>query len=481
MLAVAALFLVWAFARPLSEELDEDEEPARTTGRRARAGRSGARRSEATSRRAGRDRAGPAGRGAPGGSSASTEPPKPPPTMRAPAAPARLSCATVVLDLGHARLVVVAQAGVRGVEQPAGLGRSPASSAATIASTRAFSESTWRARRRSGSGSRAAASGSAAREVLDAERLAGGAALRAALVVAARGVAVLGAGVERHEPPVAELERHGLELERARSRSAAPRPARLQQRRELVEQPGLGADPVVLDARAEPRQLGAVGLLGAGEREQREAERGLERRGGGEAGALRDVAGERQPRARHVDAGGAQLRDRAAHERAPALGAVRRGGRGTRRSRRGRAPRPGSRRRRAARPRPSRRGRSRTAARARRCSRCARRSGSRGRGRRRGSRVAGLPATAAVVRPAAPRALVAWVRWQPSHGGRRPRASRARPASAGSSPASPRAGSARAPRTSCARPSAPTRPPASAPPRSRASSSSSSARCAARR
>ena len=161
--------------------------------------------------------------------------------------------------------------------------------------------------------------------MLDAERRARVAALRAALVVAARGVAVLRARVERHEPPVAELERHGSQLERGevdpqrRARAAV-------QRRELVEQARLRPDPVVLDARAEPGQLGAVGLVRAGDGEQRQAERGLERRRGGQAGALRDVARERQPRAADLDARRAQLRHRPAHERPPAVRAAGRGG-----------------------------------------------------------------------------------------------------------------------------------------------------------
>ena len=73
---------------------------------------------------------------------------------------------------------------------------------------------------------------------------------------------------------------------------------------------------------------------------------------------------------------------------------------------------------------------------------------------------------------------VGWRRCRTSRASRPPPAWRAPRGSAGSSPASPRAGSARARRTSCARPSAPTRRPASGPRRSRASSSSSSARCA---
>ena len=153
----------------------------------------------------------------------------------------------------------------------------------------------------------------------DPERLAGGGALGAALVVAAGGVLVGGAGVERHEPPAAELERHRLDREVA---EVDPQRAALlaAEDGELVEQPGLRADVVVLHARAELRELDAVDV---GVLEQRQAQRGLQRGGGGEPGAVGEVALDRQPAGRHRVPGGAQLGDRAAHERAPALrGAV---------------------------------------------------------------------------------------------------------------------------------------------------------------
>ena len=87
----------------------------------------------------------------PGRNSASTEPPKPPPMMRAPSAPAALQASTGALDLGRGHLVVVAQAarGRHRAARPARRGRR--SSAATAASTRSFSVITWRTRRSSGS------------------------------------------------------------------------------------------------------------------------------------------------------------------------------------------------------------------------------------------------------------------------------------------------------------------------------------------
>ena len=74
MLVFGLLMITWALTRPLSEELGSE---------RATAGGPGATTSA------------PAGTATPGRSSASTAPPKPPPTIRAPAAPASLSRSTV--------------------------------------------------------------------------------------------------------------------------------------------------------------------------------------------------------------------------------------------------------------------------------------------------------------------------------------------------------------------------------------------------
>ena len=80
MLVFGVLMLTWALTRPLSEELGHE----RGGLTRGAAGRPG-------STTSGPDWA----RTTPGGSSASTEPPKPPPTMRAPAAPASSAPSTV--------------------------------------------------------------------------------------------------------------------------------------------------------------------------------------------------------------------------------------------------------------------------------------------------------------------------------------------------------------------------------------------------
>ena len=214
MFVVGAIFLIVGVHAPARE--------GAARGRAGRARRLGAPR-EATRRarvrgvapaRAGRRARAPAGRATPGGSSASTEPPKPPPTIRAPAAPAALQPLDGGLDLRDGRLVVVAQRGVRGVEQLADAlrGRAPRAPRA-VASTRAFSLTTWRARLSSVPSSAARSSRVAQRG--DAERLAGGAALGAALVVARAGERVGGAGLDGHERPVAEVERERLDLERA--------------------------------------------------------------------------------------------------------------------------------------------------------------------------------------------------------------------------------------------------------------------------
>ena len=130
-------------------------------------------------------------------------------------------------------------------------------------------------------------------------------------------MAVGGARLDRDELPAAELERHGLERER---REVDPQGVVLAavEGRELVQQPRLGADPVVLHPRAQLREGGAVGLGRLGDREQGQAQRRLERGGGGEPGAARDVAPEAQARAAQRHARGLQLGRRPAHEGPPA-------------------------------------------------------------------------------------------------------------------------------------------------------------------
>ena len=176
----------------------------------------------------------------------------------------------------------------------------------------------------SGSASRSAASGSASLRYSTPSASRRGAALRAALVVAALGVRVGRARVGGDELPAAELERHGLDRERL---EVDPQRAALlaEQRRELVEQAGLGADPVVLDARA---QLGQLDVGRAPRRPRRRAARGTARP------RARPRSERPEPcAARRLDdrsrAGASstpaavELRHRAAHERAPAVGAAR--------------------------------------------------------------------------------------------------------------------------------------------------------------
>ena len=314
------------------------------------------------------------GAGAPGGSSASTDPPKPPPTIRAPAAPARLSALDGRLDLGHRHLVVVAQARVRGVEQRAGLLEVAAPRAASvIASTRAFSLTTWRTRRLSGSGRPSKSVGVAQR--LDAERLAG----RRGTPRGARCSRRRRASARRRSRavtsvPVAELERHRLERRACGSRSAARARAASSSDASWSSRPVCGADPVVLHARAELGERDAVGRLGQPSRARHSAVSSAAEEERPEPCGRSPVIVRRA--ARDLVAGGAAARHDAAHERPPALAARGLGERRTRRSSpRSSAPARRTARRPAARRSPSRRGRSRTAARARRCSRCARRSG----------------------------------------------------------------------------------------------------------
>src|SRR4051794_26091935 len=153
----------------------------------------------------------------------------------------------------------------------------------------------------------------------DAELLAGGAALGAALVVAAARVLVGGAGSEGERAPVPKVERPAVDLQRAEVD-----PQRLSvlaaQRRKLVEQAGLGADPVVLHPRAELGELHPVARVLPGEAEQREAEGGLERGAGGEPRAVREVALDRHPAGGQGGPGGLQLGPGAGPEGRPARG-----------------------------------------------------------------------------------------------------------------------------------------------------------------
>ena len=85
----------------------------------------------------------------------------------------------------------------------------------------------------------------------------------------------------------------------------------------------MGAHPVVLDARAQPGDLGSLedsGRGGAGARsevDQRETQRDLERRRGGQAGTGRQTAADLQARAHERKSGPRQLGDGPAHERPP--------------------------------------------------------------------------------------------------------------------------------------------------------------------
>ena len=133
-----------------------------------------------------------------------------------------------------------------------------------------------------------------------------------------------GTGVDGDQPPLTEPQRHRRDREVARvesQRVAGP----AEERRELVEETRLRADPVVLDPGAEARQHAAVGLGAAAVLEQRERERHLERGGRREPGPARHVAADRQLGAPKAVAGALQLRHRPAHEGCPPVGPRRRG------------------------------------------------------------------------------------------------------------------------------------------------------------
>ena len=105
---------------------------------------------------------------------------------------------------------------------------------------------------------------------LHPEQLARPRTLGAALVVAGARQRPGIAGVDRHQPPAAgEHERHRLDGEIGKV-DAQRRVGLAVERGELVEQAGVGAQPLVLHARAQPRQLATV-ELGAGEAEQGQA------------------------------------------------------------------------------------------------------------------------------------------------------------------------------------------------------------------
>ena len=206
MLLVGAIFLAWALWRPLGEELEEAESEPAGGGARGRLTRD------------------PSGGGTPGGNSASTEPPKPPPTIRAPAAPARLERLDRALDLGHGRLVVVAQARVRLVSRRAdALEVARGERGGRRVDARVLAQHVAHAPvQRVGQpvGRRRVA------QAGDAERLAGRGALRAALVVAAARVLVR-RRPSRASRAASRRARAGRARSRGRgSRSAARAPSR---------------------------------------------------------------------------------------------------------------------------------------------------------------------------------------------------------------------------------------------------------------
>ena len=152
---------------------------------------------------------------------------------------------------------------------------------------------------------------------LDAEHLGGPRALGPARVVARLAVRVGLAGVDGDQPPVIQRERDvgdvdGAEVDAQRVALAG------EQRRGLVEQAGLRAHPAVLDARADPRERQAVDVVGVRQRQQREAQRALQRGRRRQPGARGHVAGDLELDRGDGQARGGELGHRAAHEGTPA-------------------------------------------------------------------------------------------------------------------------------------------------------------------
>ena len=133
------------------------------------------------------------------------------------------------------------------------------------------------------------------------------------------------AGVEHHQPPAAESQRHRLDARACGSRCSSAVLGRAVERGELVEQARVGADPVVLHARAQPGDLGS--LRSHAPRPARRAIRGRAARGtarprapprrtGRRRAAARRRSRRRAPTSGHPARG--ELGDRPAHERPPA-------------------------------------------------------------------------------------------------------------------------------------------------------------------
>src|SRR3954470_13686643 len=305
MLLFGVLMLLWAFTRPLGAELTEAEESSDEPGRGTRRDRhrpggeggSGTKRREHGAAEAAADHAGA------GGS-------------------LLLQAAHGLLDLGDGGLVVVPQAGVGLVEQPArllevvllqGLGHG--------VDARVLGDHVPDALAQDAAELAEVVHGGLPQRA-DVELVARGLALGAVLVVAGCGERMAGAGLDGHEEPVAELQRRRLDVEGA---EVDPQRVvgRAEQRREQVHQPGLLAAPLVFDPAAQLRELLQVlRRLGVGQRDQRERERRRERGRGGETAAAREVALDREAGRRERVSGVLELRDHPAHERAPALRGV---------------------------------------------------------------------------------------------------------------------------------------------------------------
>ncbi len=205
---------------PLPPSPPRRAKPARPPGLPRRRPRPRCRKPRSTSYRSaapgpGRTATAPSGGVAPGGNRASTWPPNPPPMIRAPSAPASLQPPNRLLDRRRRDLIAVTQRGVRGIEQPAERPHVPPRERVDrLVDPGVLAHHVLRPQRQRRRRSGAIIAKVASRR-LDSPSSDGRlGALRPALVVPRSRVGVLLAGVERHEPERAELERHRIHGQR---------------------------------------------------------------------------------------------------------------------------------------------------------------------------------------------------------------------------------------------------------------------------
>ena len=186
------------------------------------------------------------------------------------------------------------RAGRRGRRRGSGpsAARSPARSAATAASTRSFSPMTCSARERHGSSQRLGASALGPAQRVDAELLGRPRAhSRAAVVVGRAGVACAGRRRPRRRRQSPSATRHARRPCRSAKSIRSAAPARATSSAAYWSSSPVGAPTQSFSTREHTRgERAAVGVLDAGDAEQRERQRAAERRAGRQPAAARHVA-----------------------------------------------------------------------------------------------------------------------------------------------------------------------------------------------